>query len=168
MENRTYGQVIGEGDAPFMNALAARYGLATDYHGVARPSQPNYLALISGATQGVGDDGVHDLNAKTLLDQLDAAGRGWRVYAENVPPRCFLGAAASNGPDGPGIYARKHEPAISFVAVACSVMDFDTSPIDRTSPSTSFATSSAALDCSATARAVLAAPLRIAASAWVS
>lgn len=118
MENRSYGQVIGEGDAPFINAFAARYGSATDYHGVARPSQPNYLALISGSTQGVTDDGVHDLNAKTLFDQLDAAGRRWRVFAENVPSGCYLGAAARNGPDGEGVYTRKHEPAISFVSIS--------------------------------------------------
>ena len=118
MENRSYGQLIGDADAPFINALAARYGLATDYHGVARPSQPNYLALISGSTQGVTDDDVHDLNAKTLFDQLDAAGRSWRVFAENVPPGCYLGATARNGPDGGGVYARKHEPAISFVSIS--------------------------------------------------
>jgi len=118
MENRSYGQVMGEGDAPFINALAARYGLATDYHGVARPSQPNYLAILSGSTQGVSDDGVHDLDGKTLLDQLDAAGHSWRVYAENVPPGCYLGASARNGPDGEGVYARKHEPAISFLAIS--------------------------------------------------
>jgi hypothetical protein len=118
MENRSYGQVIGEGDAPFINAFASRYGLATDYHAHARPSQPNYLALVSGSTQGVTDDGAHDLNARTLFDQLDAAGRSWRVFAENVPSGCYLGAAARNGPDGEGVYARKHEPAISFVSIS--------------------------------------------------
>jgi hypothetical protein len=118
MENRSYSQVIGDGDAPFINALAARYGLATDYHGVARPSQPNYLALTSGSTQGVSDDGVHDLDATTLLDQLDAAGHSWHVFAENVPPGCYQGATARNGPDGDGTYARKHEPAISFLSVS--------------------------------------------------
>jgi phosphatidylinositol-3-phosphatase len=118
MENRSYGQVIGEGDAPFINALAARYGLATDYHGVARPSQPNYLALISGSTHGVSDDGIHDVDAKTLLDQLDAAGHSWHVYAENVPAGCYRGATARNGPDGDGTYARKHEPAISFLPIS--------------------------------------------------
>jgi len=118
MENRSYGQVIGEGNAPFMNALATRYGLATDYHGVARPSQPNYLALISGSTQGVSDDDVHDLDAMTLLDQLEAAGHSWHVFAENVPAGCYLGASARNGLDGQGTYARKHEPAISFVSVS--------------------------------------------------
>ena len=128
MENRSYGQVIGEGNAPLMNALAARYGLATDYHGVARPSQPNYLALISGSTQGVSDDDVHDLDAMTLLDQLEAAGHSWHVFAENVPAGCYLGASARNGLDGQGTYARKHEPAISFASVSgnparCSRID---------------------------------------------
>jgi phosphatidylinositol-3-phosphatase len=118
MENRSYGQVIGAADAPFLNAFAARYGLATDYHAVARPSLPNYLALISGSTQGVTDDGLHDLAAKSLFDQLDAAGLSWRVFAENVPPGCYLGAAARGGPDGAGVYARKHEPAISFTSVS--------------------------------------------------
>src|SRR5207302_6410287 len=118
MENRSYSQVIDDGDAPFINALAARYGLATDYHGVARPSQPNYLALISGSTQGVSDDGVHDLDAKTLLDQLEAAGHSWHVYAENVPAGCYRGATARNGPDGYATYARKHEPAISFLSIS--------------------------------------------------
>ena len=118
IENRSYSQVIDDGDAPFINALAARYGLATDYHGVARPSQPNYLALISGSTQGVSDDGVHDLDAKTLLDQLEAAGHSWQVYAENVPAGCYRGATARDGPDGDGTYARKHEPAISFLSIS--------------------------------------------------
>jgi hypothetical protein len=118
MENRSYGQVIGQANAPFLNAFAARYGSATDYHAVARPSQPNYLALISGSTQGVTDNNVHDLDAMTLLDQLEAAGRSWRVYAENVPSACFRGATATNGPDGEGTYVRKHEPAISFLSIS--------------------------------------------------
>jgi hypothetical protein len=114
MENRSYGQVIGSADAPYLNRLAGAYGLASDYHGVARPSEPNYLALISGSTQGVTDDGTHSFDASTLLEQLDTAGRSWHVYAENVPGGCYTGATASGGPDGSGTYARKHEPAISF------------------------------------------------------
>lgn len=118
MENRSYEQVIGSGKAPFLDDLAARFGSATDYHGVARPSEPNYLALVSGSTQGVRDDGSHDITAPTLFDQLEAAGRGWAVYAENVPGGCFRGSVARGGPDGAGTYARKHEPAISFTAIS--------------------------------------------------
>jgi hypothetical protein len=118
LENKEAEEVVGNRAAPYFNDLAARYGLATDYHGIAHPSQPNYLALWSGSTQGVLDDGVHDLSAPTVADQLEAAGRTWRVYAEHVPAGCFRGATASGGRDGPGTYARKHEPAISFVAVS--------------------------------------------------
>jgi phosphatidylinositol-3-phosphatase len=117
-ENRSYGEVIGSRSAPYFNELAARFALATNYHAVARPSQPNYLALISGSTQGVTDNEAHTLTAPTLLDQLDVAQRSWRVFAENVPSGCFTGASASGGPDGAGTYARKHEPAISFRSVS--------------------------------------------------
>ena len=118
MENHGLSAILGSGDAPYLNSLIARYGLATDYRAVAHPSEPNYLALFSGSTQGVTDDGVHDISARTIADQLDGAGRSWRVFAQNAPTDCFQGYSASGGPDGPGTYARKHEPAISFTGIS--------------------------------------------------
>jgi hypothetical protein len=118
MENKAYGSIVGSSDAPFLNDLIRRYGLATRYTAVAHPSEPNYIALFSGATQGVADDGVHNLDAANLADQLEATGRTWRVFAQNVPLGCYTGAVASGGPDGRGTYARKHEPAISFTSIA--------------------------------------------------
>jgi hypothetical protein len=57
MENRRTDQIIGNtADAPYINQLAARYNLATNYYGVTHPSLPNYLALVSGDTQGIFDD----------------------------------------------------------------------------------------------------------------
>ncbi|MCX2748903.1 hypothetical protein OOZ51_13935 [Arthrobacter sp. MI7-26] len=57
MENHGYDQVIGNiADAPYINTLAQRYNTAADYHGVTHPSLPNYLATISGSTQGIWDD----------------------------------------------------------------------------------------------------------------
>jgi len=120
MENHSYDQVVGSTDAPFLNRLAGEFGMATDYHAVARPSEPNYLALVSGSTQGVTDDAIHDITAPTVFDQLEAAGHSWRVYAEHVPGGCFRGATAKGGPDGSGTYARKHEPAISFTGISAS------------------------------------------------
>jgi hypothetical protein len=119
MENKEAGAIIGSPQAPYINGLARRYGLATDYRAVAHPSEPNYLALWSGSTQGVGNDGIHDFGSgATLADQLEAAGRSWHVAAENVPPGCYTGATASGGADGVGTYARKHEPAISWTSVS--------------------------------------------------
>lgn len=120
LENRSAANILRTDDAPYLHELAARFGVAIAYQAVAHPSQPNYLALFSGSTQAVTDDEPHDVAAPTIADQLDAAGLPWRVYAENVPTGCYAGAGAADGPDGPGTYARKHEPAISFTAISGS------------------------------------------------
>jgi acid phosphatase len=116
-ENHDAAGFVGAA-TPTFRSLVAGYGSATAYRSITHPSQPNYIALFSGSTQGVTDDEVHDLSGRNLVDELEAAGKTWRVYAENVPLGCYLGAEATNGPDGPGVYARKHEPAISFTDIS--------------------------------------------------
>ena len=125
MENEEKRSVVGNPNAPYLNQLIDDYGIATNYTAVAHPSQPNYVALWSGSTQGVRDDGVRRIEATNVADQLEANGKSWMVFAENVPvasargePICYTGATASGGPDGGGTYARKHEPAISFLDVS--------------------------------------------------
>ncbi len=120
MENKNYSEIVGNAKAPYINSLIAKYGLATKYDAVAHPSEPNYLALFSGSTQGVTDDGVYNLDGQNLADQLEAHGKTWQVFAQNVPLDCFAGATASGGEDGSGTYARKHEPAISFTDISTS------------------------------------------------
>jgi acid phosphatase len=117
-ENKDFTSVIGDPAAPYLNSLARQYALSTNYHGVSHPSQPNYLALFSGSTQGVDDDGVHDIDAPNLADQVEQARLAWRVYAENVPPGCFQGSSSDGGADGAGTYTRKHNPAISFTSIS--------------------------------------------------
>ena len=57
MENHGVSQIIGNtADAPYINQLAARYNVATDFHGVTHPSLPNYLSMFSGSFQGIWDD----------------------------------------------------------------------------------------------------------------
>jgi acid phosphatase len=120
MENRGYDAIVGSPNAPYLNRLIQQYGLATNFTAVGHPSQPNYLALLGGSTFGITDDGIHDLRSSNLIDQLEARGLSWRIAAENVPTGCFRGAIAFGGPDGPGRYARKHEPAISFTDISRS------------------------------------------------
>jgi hypothetical protein len=125
MENKGSGSIIGSSDAPYINQLIRQNGLATAYTAVDHPSQPNYIALWSGDPQGVRDDRVHRINATNVGDQLEATGKTWKVFAQNLPiaddsggPTCYTGSKASGGPDGKGNYVRKHEPAISFVDVS--------------------------------------------------
>jgi hypothetical protein len=121
LENKNERSILDAPDAPYLTSLFDTAAVSTEYQAVAHPSQPNYLALFSGSTQGVTDNDPHDLTAPTLADQLESADKTWRVYAENLPDdACFTGEHASGGPDGEGDYMRKHDPAISFTAISGS------------------------------------------------
>ena len=123
LENHEYGSIIGSPQAPFLNSIAARYGLATNYYATGHPSEPNYVALVAGSTRGVTSDGTYRLAGPSLFSQLQAAGLPWRVYAQDDQTGCFTGTLSGGGSDGPGepgTYARKHNPAISFASVVDS------------------------------------------------
>ncbi|HEV3231843.1 MAG TPA: alkaline phosphatase family protein [Candidatus Dormibacteraeota bacterium] len=109
MENKTAAAALDPGAAPYTAALARRYGSATAYHAVSHPSLPNYLALTSGSTWGIADDGYHRLPAGGIGAQLSAAGIPWRAYLEGMSHGCF-GAGTR--------YAVKHNP-FAYYGGAC-------------------------------------------------
>lgn len=112
LENKEYDEVIGSSSAPTFAALAHRYALLTDYSGVAHPSLPNYLALVSGSTQGITSDCTScDVDARNLADTLGRAGKSWKTYAEGLPQPGFTGPSA-------GRYAKKHDPFVYFKDVS--------------------------------------------------
>ena len=120
LENREADEITSS-SMPYLYGLSTEYGRATQMYAIAHPSLPNYLALWSGSTQGVTDDGTHNLTAESLASQVTTAGKQWRVYAQDVPGNCFTGPTSSGGSDGPGLpgtYTRKTEPAISFMSVS--------------------------------------------------
>lgn len=101
-------EMIGSGEAPTFDALAKRYAVLTDYRGVAHPSLPNYLALVSGSTQGVTSDCTScTIAAANLADTLERAQKTWKTYAEGLPAAGYVGSFA-------GRYAKKHNPLLYF------------------------------------------------------
>jgi acid phosphatase len=88
-ENHNYEQIIGSSNAPFINQLAKEAAVFTDAHGVAHPSQPNYLALFSGSLQGVnGDKCLEDSKPFTtpnLAASMISNGFSFTGFAENMP-----------------------------------------------------------------------------------
>ena len=64
-ENHGFADVIGNTAAPNLNALVNRFGLATQYFGVAHPSEPNYVALMGGNTFGIANDDPYYFDGKT-------------------------------------------------------------------------------------------------------
>lgn len=117
MENREYGEVIGSPDAPYTNRLANTYALATRYYAIRHPSLPNYLALISGSTQGKTTDcETCTIDAPNLVDQLTVRQKTWTAYMDDLPGPCFNGTRAG-GPlslIGRAGYVRRHDPFMYF------------------------------------------------------
>jgi len=113
-ENKEFQSVIGSRDAPTFNAMVHRYATVVSYYGVAHPSLPNYLALVSGSTQGIQSDCTTCLvSARNLADTLEAAGKTWKLYAEGLPRPGYTGAFS-------GRYAKKHDPFLYFRDVLAS------------------------------------------------
>jgi phosphatidylinositol-3-phosphatase len=126
MENTSYSTIIGNPNAPTINALASEYGLATDYFGVTHPSEPNYVANVGGSNFGIQDDNQfyctpalastdpncagttvdHTVSAQNIASQLTAAGKTWKGYFQNLPPIPSSGVVIT-GPNANGPYTFK-------------------------------------------------------------
>src|SRR5450432_2969595 len=108
-ENRETTQITAT-TAPYFTSFAAANVDLTNFYGVSHPSEPNYLDGFSGANHGVTDDGHYTFPASTdnLAKQLAAAGKSWRVYAQDYPSVCFDGDSSTGGVDGPGEIGRAH------------------------------------------------------------
>jgi hypothetical protein len=120
-ENKEYSSIVGSSSAPYINSLISKYGLSTNFTAETHPSEPNYIALTSGATQGVTDDGGYNLGVNNLFDQITASGRTWRSVQQGNPGNCFTGSSSSAVVDGvgkSGAYVRKHNPAISYTSIS--------------------------------------------------
>jgi hypothetical protein len=94
----------------FFRKLAREGADFTNFYALAHPSQPNYIALVSGRTDGVRGDFKVRLDRPHLGQKL----KSWKSYAEGYPKnpsaKCDLRKAI-------GRYARKHEPFLSFADI---------------------------------------------------
>lgn len=120
-ENHGYTDVIGNPAAPNLNALAAEYGVATNYFAVTHPSEPNYVALLGGSPFTVTTDNAYYVNqvaAPSLISQLDHAGVSWKAYLQSLPHAGYQGicypANCNGAPDKDPLYVSKHNAIANF------------------------------------------------------
>jgi hypothetical protein len=124
-ENHSYGEVIGNSAATYLNHLATAYGLATNMtagYPTGCPSLAAYILLTSGSTHGICDDndpGNHRLTGANIFAQTVAAGGQWRNYAESAPTTC---AATNAGNDR---FLVRHTPAPYYVSEASRCRRWD-------------------------------------------
>jgi|GEM_PF-2247770 len=129
-ENHSFSDIIGNAAAPNINALAASganivnastdpQGNTSGSHAVRHPSQPNYLELYSGSSQGTIQDGhpgsttepfssPPPFTTPNLGAALRNTGYSFATYSQTLPSVGFDG-------DSSGEYMRKHNPVTNWM-----------------------------------------------------
>ena len=124
-ENQGYSATLGDCAAdPYICSLAATYASANNWSGVGHPSQPNYVAIGSGSTQGCTSDGCVGAGAYSVPDlggQLTSSGIPWVGWMETMPGACYTGSSS-------GSYVLKHNPFIYYTdnlpPAACHILPY--------------------------------------------
>ena len=134
-ENKASSQITAS-SAPYFRSLAMQGASFSQSYAITHPSQPNYIALFSGSTQGVTSDSCpKTFGVDNLGHQLIAAGLTFRGYSESMPSAGYTGCSS-------GTYRRKHNSWVDFSNVpAASNVRFSGFPSDFTQlPTVSFVT----------------------------
>jgi len=117
MENRSAAAALAR---PYTAELARRFALAANYRALSHPSLPNYLALTSGSTFGIQDDGYHLLPRSGIGDQLERRGISWRAYMEGLTGDCR---------QDHGRYVVRHDP-FAYYGGTCPGQVVSFGPLD--------------------------------------
>jgi hypothetical protein len=127
-EDRASGAIGDTAHMPYFNQLAASGLVYTNSHGVAHPSLPDYLALYSGSTQGITDNGNnHTFTgpnlAKSLNSTLLPSGQylSFAGYTESLPRDGDTTTRIAGDPNDPtappDLYMRNYNPMAQFTDV---------------------------------------------------
>lgn len=92
VENKGYNDILGSENAPFLNGLMQTYGFATNYYALTHGSLPNYYPINGGTNYGITyncatvciDD--TSPSVKTLVKNIEAAGKTWKDYTLGLTP----------------------------------------------------------------------------------
>jgi acid phosphatase len=133
VEEDRFANAIGDTtDFPYVNQLAAGGLLFSDQQGLNTSEQSgemNYLALYSGSTQGVTDDGQqYTFSGPNIAQSLNStAGLSFASFAESLPSDGSQvdEAAEVGGFDIPDLYTRCYNPAAMFTKVGPGLTNAD-------------------------------------------
>jgi acid phosphatase len=113
MENHEFQDIIGNASAPYINSLARQYAVGTAYTAITHPSLPNYMSLTGGETAFTDDCDGCTINAPSLPDQIEASGRSWKAYFEDMPAPCST-------TDGT-LYTTHHNPFVHYAPIVTDI-----------------------------------------------
>jgi phosphatidylinositol-3-phosphatase len=90
-ENHSFSDVIGNSAMPYLNGLASKYALGTQYFADAHPSLPNYFRLTVGLPETNNNDFAGTVSDDNVVRELVKAKKTWRCYAESLPSAGYTG-----------------------------------------------------------------------------
>lgn len=123
-ENHSYSSVIGNSSMPYLNSLASKYGLATQYYANTHPSIGNYFMLTTGQIITNNDSLCSTITNDNVVRHLLTAGKTWKSYAESLPSAGYTGCSYYP-------YAKKHNPLAFFSDVADSSEKYNLVPFSK-------------------------------------
>lgn len=123
-ENHSFSSVIGSSAMPYLNSLASRYGLATQYYADTHPSIGNYFMMTAGEIITNNDSFCSTISNDNIVRHLLTAGKTWKSYAEALPYAGYTGCAVYP-------YAKKHNPLAFFSDVANSSERYNLVPFTQ-------------------------------------
>jgi phosphatidylinositol-3-phosphatase len=164
LENKSFDESFGpDSKAPYLaTTLRQKGNLLSNYYGTSHASLGNYLTMISGQAanpttqsdcfvpyadmlpgtigpdgQAIGQGCVYPKGVKTIANQLDEKGLGWRGYMEDMGTPCrhpAIGTTDDTQRARPtDQYATRHNPFVYFRSVidspTCAKNDVDLSQL---------------------------------------
>jgi phosphatidylinositol-3-phosphatase len=124
LENHSYSSVIGNSSMPYLNYLANKYGLATQFYANTHPSIGNYFMLTTGQIVTNNDSFTGTITNDNIVRHFLAKGVTWKSYAEGLP---YAGYTGGNT----GTYAKRHNPFAYFSDVANSSQKYNIVPFSQ-------------------------------------
>jgi phosphatidylinositol-3-phosphatase len=106
-ENHSYSQVIGNASMPYLNSLATKYALGTQYYANTHPSIGNYFMMTTGQIITNNDGYTGTVTSDNIVRHMLTAAKTWKVYAEGLPSVGYIGGNT-------GSYVKRHNPFAYF------------------------------------------------------
>jgi phosphatidylinositol-3-phosphatase len=122
LENTEASEVLS--GAPFEAALAHEYAYYNQSYAVCHPSEPNYLALITGLQTQCQTDNYAVLDQYNLADALEGQGFTWKEYAQSMPAPCYT--------QDTNLYAVRHNPFVFMQDIVGNTARCDTHVVNFT------------------------------------
>jgi hypothetical protein len=98
MENHGYSQILNNPNAPFINELARKAHLATNYFAVGHPSLTNYLEVVGGSNFGVLSDNNPNWHSTSCTPNLSSG-----TAATDTPATAAVCPITGVGTDAPTV-----------------------------------------------------------------